>query len=82
MATCYKCGKIEVAEEFDRCLPCEDEHKKLCARLDAQPKHHEVKVREKLHSWKEMKRGIEVTNYISYEDARIMGIKLPESKEQ
>ena len=77
MAICDKCGKIEVVEEYTRCSSCEAEHKVLCAQLDARPKHHEVKVREKLYSWKEMKQGVEVTNYISYEEAKIMGIKLP-----
>ena len=77
--TCYKCSKEIVLEEFTRCVPCEIEHKELCAKLDARPKvEKEKKVREKLYSWKEMKQGIEVTNYISYEEARIMGIKLPQ----
>ena len=77
--SCYKCGKTEVAEEFDRCAPCEVSHKELCAKLDARPKvEKEKKVREKLYSWKEMKQGVEVTNYISYEEAKIMGIRLPQ----
>ena len=76
--SCYKCNQVEVAEEFQRCPPCETAHKELCAKLDAQPKHYEPKVREKLHSWKEMKQGVEVTNYISYDEAKIMGMRLPE----
>ena len=76
---CYKCNSVEVAEEFDRCPSCEISHKELCAKLDARPKvEREKKVREKLYSWKEMKQGIEVTNYITYEEAKIMGIKLPQ----
>ena len=78
MAQCYQCGKSEVTEEFTRCVPCEVSHKELCAKLDARPKIHEKKVKEKLYSWKEMKQGIEVTNYISYEEAAIMGIRLPQ----
>ena len=78
MAQCYRCNQTEVAEEFDRCSTCEVEHKKLCAQLDTRPKYHEVKVKEKLYSWKEMKQGVEVTNYISYDEAKIMGIKLPQ----
>ena len=79
MANCYKCNQVEVAEEFSRCSLCEIQHKKLWAELDARPKvEREKKVREKLYSWKEMKQGIEVTNYISYEEAKIMGIKLPQ----
>ena len=76
--SCYKCNSVDVEEEFSRCPPCEAAHRELCAKLDAQPKHHEVKVREKLHSWKEMKQGIEVTNYISRSEAEIMGMRLPE----
>ena len=76
--SCYKCGKVEVSDEFNRCPPCEISHKELCAQLDARPKvEKEKKVKEKLYSWKEMKQGVEVTNYISYEEAKIMGIKLP-----
>src|SRR3990167_276856 len=58
MVNCYKCEKTEVAEEFQRCSLCEATHKELCAKLDAQPKHYEAKVREKFYSWKEMKKGI------------------------
>jgi len=77
MVNCYKCEKTEVAEEFQRCSLCEATHKELCAKLDAQPKHYEPKVREQLYSWKEMKQGIEVTNYINRGEAEIMGIRLP-----
>ena len=69
---------MAVEEEFLRCSSCELQHKELCAKLDARPKNHEKKVKEKLYSWKEMKQGIEVTNYISYEEAAIMGIRLPQ----
>jgi len=76
---CYRCSKEVVAEEFTRCPSCEVSHKELCAKLDARPKvEREKKVREKLYSWKEMKQGVEVTNYISYDEAKIMGIKLPQ----
>ena len=79
MAQCYKCNQVEVAEEFERCQPCEVSHKELCAKLDARPRvEREKKVREKLYSWKEMKQGVEVTNYISYDEAKIMGIRLPQ----
>ena len=79
MAQCYKCNQIEVADEFDRCPSCEATHKELCAKLDARPKvEREKKIREKLYSWKEMKQGVEVTNFISYDEAKIMGIKLPQ----
>ena len=78
MAHCCQCNKVEVAEEFTRCLSCEVAHKELCVKLDAQPKHYEARVREKLYSWKEMKQGVEVTNYINESEAKIMGIKLPQ----
>ena len=77
--TCYRCSKEVVEEEFTRCPPCQQAHKELCAKLDARPKVEVAKKpREKLHSWKEMKQGIEVTNYISRSEAEIMGIKLPQ----
>lgn len=77
--SCYKCNKISVENEFDRCSDCETAHKRLCKELDARPKVEKVKkVKEKLHSWKEVKQGVEVTNYISYEEAAIMGIRLPQ----
>ena len=79
MAQCYKCNKTEVANEFDRCSSCEVSHKELCAKLDARPKvEREKKVKEKFHSWTEMKQGVKVTNYISYDEAKIMGIKVPQ----
>ena len=77
--SCYKCNKVPVEDEFGRCFDCEVSHKELCAKLDTRPKvEREKKVREKLYSWKEVKQGVEVTNYISYEEAKIMGIKLPQ----
>ena len=77
--SCYKCNSVDVEEEFSRCSSCEVAHKELCAKLDTRPKvEREKKVREKLYSWKEVKQGVEVTNYISYEEAKIMGIRLPQ----
>ena len=78
MAQCYKCNKVAVSEEYARCASCEADHKKLCAELDAKPRTREKPVREKLYPIKEMKQGIQVTTWISREDARNMGIKLPE----
>jgi len=78
MPHCYKCNSEPVAEEYARCPDCETDHKKLAAELDARPKVHEKKVREDLFPIKEVKQGIEVTTYISREDAHNMGIKLPE----
>ena len=74
---CFKC-KAPVAEEFTRCTSCEVEHKKLCASLDAKPRVVEKKVKEKLYPIKEIKQGIQVTTWISAEDARNMGINLPQ----
>ena len=78
MANCYKCNQTEVAEEFLRCEPCEADHRKLCAKLDARPKQIIKKVKEELFPIKEMKQGIQVTTWISREDAANMGIKLPQ----
>ena len=64
-------------EEFSRCAPCEQQHKDLCAQLDARPKNHIKPVKEELFPIKEVKQGILVTTYISREDAANMGIKLP-----
>ena len=75
MAQCYKCNKIEVSEEFQRCPACTLSHKELCAQLDARPKNHEVRVKEELMAIKEVKQGINVTTYISREDAANMGIQ-------
>ena len=77
MASCYKCRKTEVTEEFDRCPPCENEHKEFCAKLDARPKNHIKPIKEELFPIKEVKQGIQVTTWISREDAANMGIKLP-----
>jgi len=78
----YSCAnskcKTPVSEEYARCTPCEAEHKKLCASLDAKPRTKEKKIKEKLYPIKEMKQGIQVTTYIDAEDARNMGIKLPQ----
>ena len=78
MAQCYKCNKVEVTEDFLRCELCEADHKKLCATLDAKPRIKEKRVREELFPIKEMKQGIQVTTWISREDARNMGITLPQ----
>ena len=75
---CFKCKIAEVADEYERCQPCEAAHKQLCAELDARPKvAKEKKVKEELFPIKEIKQGIPVTTYISREDAYNMGIKLP-----
>jgi len=75
---CYKCNETEVAKEFERCPPCQAEHIKLCAKLDARPKNHIKPVKEELFPIKEMKQGIMVTTYIDRNDAANMGIKLPQ----
>ena len=76
MAVCYACNTNQVAEEFGRCPSCEASHKELCAKLDSKPKMKEKKVKEELFPIKEMKGGIQVTTWISREDAVNMGIKL------
>lgn len=78
MAQCYQCSKVEVAEEFLRCPPCEAEHKKLCAELDAKPKVHIEKVKEELIGFKSMRQGVEVTTYMNREEAGLLGLKIPE----
>jgi len=35
---CIACKKVPVREEFTRCEPCEAEHQKLVAQLNARPK--------------------------------------------
>ena len=79
MNQCYKCHNVPVENEFDRCPSCEVSHKELCAKLDARPKQEiEKKPKEKFYSWKEMKQGVVVTNYIAYDEAKNMGIRLPQ----
>ena len=78
MSNCYKCNKEPVKEEFERCGECETTHKELALQLDARPKTREIKVKEKLYPIKEVKQGIQVTTWISQEDARNMGIKINE----
>ena len=73
---CYKCNKVSVENEFERCSACEADHKKLCAELDARPRIKEKKVKEELFPRKSIKQGIEVTTWISREDAAAMGMKL------
>lgn len=79
-ATCYKCKKEPVIEEFTRCVLCEREHqeliKELVKALDSRPRVKEKKVKEKLYPIKEMKGGIPVTTWISKSDAAIIGIKI------
>ena len=76
MATCYKCNSVQVAEEYQRCASCQKSHAELCAELDSRPRVKEKKVKEELFPIKEMKQGIQVTTWISREDAFNMGIKL------
>lgn len=73
---CYKCNFEEVVEEFTRCASCEKDHKALARELDSRPRTVEKKVREKLYPIKEMKGGIQITTWISREDAHNMGIKV------
>ena len=79
MANCYKCNKEPVKEEFERCGACETTHKELATQLDARPKTQEIKVKEKLYPIKEVKNGVQVTTWISQEDAMNMGIKINEN---
>ena len=76
--SCYKCNSVGVEEEFFRCPPCEQQHKDLCAKLDAKPKNHVKPVKEELFPIVEMKQGIKVITYIDRTDAVNMGIKLPQ----
>jgi predicted sulfurtransferase len=76
MAQCFKCNEIEVPEEFLRCDTCEAEHKRMCAELDSKKAPIVKPVKETLYPIKEMKQGIEVTTWISKEDAMVMGIKV------
>jgi len=78
MAKCYsKSCDTEVAEEFTRCSTCEASHQELAKELNARPRVKEKKVKEELFPIKEVKGGIQVTTWISREDAFNMGIKLP-----
>ena len=72
--SCYRCNSAVVQEEYQRCIPCEKEHKELCAKLDARPKVKVQKVREELFPLKEGDR----TMWIDRQSAKFMGIKLPE----
>ena len=76
MVQCYSCKKEEVVEEFDRCPACAEKHKELCKRLDAKPRVKEKKVKEELFPIKEVKGGVQITTWISREDAHNMGIKI------
>ncbi len=78
MAQCYKCNSVEVSEEFQRCPSCQQTHQELATKLDSQPRKKVEKVREELFPIKEVKQGIQVTTWISREDAVNMGIKLPQ----
>ena len=73
---CYKCNINEVSEEFQFCPSCETSHQQLARQLDSKPKNKEKKVKEQLFPIKEMKQGIQVTTWISREDAYNMGIKV------
>ena len=77
MTLCYKCGETEVQEEFQLCSPCEVSHQELAKKLDSRPKVIQKKVKEKLFPIKEMKGGVQVTTWLSREDAYNNGIKLP-----
>ena len=78
---CVQCEKIEVSEEFTRCSACETTHKKLCAELDARPKKQVEKVKEVLIPFKSVKQGIEVTTWMTKEEAQIWRLKIPSGYE-
>lgn len=73
---CYQCNTVEVSEEFQRCPPCQLSHAELAKKLDAQPKHYEKPVKEKLYPIREVKQGVQVTTWIDRNDAVAMGIKV------
>ena len=75
---CYRCNQVVVQEEFQRCPSCETAHQRLCEELDARPNNHIKPIREELFPIKEVKQGILVTTWISREDAKNMGIQLPQ----
>ena len=73
--SCYKCNKVPVENEFDRCPDCQISHKELCMKLDARPRIQNTKVREELMAIKEVKQGVPVITYIDRQDAANMGIQ-------
>lgn len=75
--SCYNCNKVSVENEFERCISCEQNHKELCAKLDARPIVKKEKVREELFAIKSMRGGVEFTDLITRQDAAVLGIKLP-----
>lgn len=77
MPSCFSCNSAQVAEEYDRCSSCQESHNELIKKLDSKPRQVTEKFQEKLYPIKEIKQGVEVTTYISKEDAINMGIKLP-----
>ena len=76
MFTCYKCNSVPVSEEFERCPACETSHQQLAKQLDSRPKVVEKKVKEELFPIKVIRQGIKCTDWISREDANVMGIKV------
>ena len=74
--SCIKCNSQPVAEEYQRCAPCQKEHAELAAKLDARPRQKVEKVREELFAIKSIKRGVEFTDLITRQDAMALGINL------
>ena len=76
--SCYKCNKVEVQEEYQRCPACALTHAELCAKLDAVPRQKVEKVREKFYPVISMKGGVEFTDWYTRQEMAIFGIKIPE----
>lgn len=80
MYNCYQCNSVRVEEEYQRCPACQKKHEELAAKLDARPKTHVPKVKEKLYPIREVKQGIQVTTWLSREDLIANGMKVPDEE--
>jgi hypothetical protein len=77
---CVQCGS-PVAEEFGRCSECKIDHQKLIKRLDAAPKTVVKRDKEDWVYFVEIKQGIPVKTFMTREEVRLMGKKLPDEVE-
>ena len=70
-AQCFKCGGGN--EDNLRCADCEAKHQEIVARLDARPQSKVEKVPVQWVKSKEIRNGIVITNYMTKEEAQMMG---------
>ena len=75
---CVSCKIQDADKEMGRCSSCKTEHDKLCAELEARPKNTPQKPPTDWVYYTQVKEGVVVKTFMTREEARLMGKRLPD----